>query len=205
LDASDWLKKQTTNVDVSLVVENCGDVESRSILDKGLLSDISTVGEALPSGPVSSLVDLHQSVPSTFQFVSNPIDSPLPSSPPIVGHLLSRVTMNQKMMSLHFMRFWTPYYLSSMTLTLRFNYLSTLETLLSTLVLLLVSLVSPINMLKGLGKSFTWSRGLGIDYSPVKMRSARKKSIVSTPLIPDSRPSTDSGALRAMKALARAK
>jgi hypothetical protein len=38
LDASDWLKKQTNKVGVSLEVEHCGDVESRSILDKGLFS-----------------------------------------------------------------------------------------------------------------------------------------------------------------------
>jgi hypothetical protein len=55
---------------------------------------------------------------------------------------------------------------------------------------------------EGAGKEFTWSRGLGIEYSSVKTRSARKKSAVSSTLEFNSRPSTDSGALRAMKALA---
>ena len=84
MDASDWLKKQTNKVGVSLEVEHCGDAESRSILDKGLLSFNPMIGEARPFGPASPFTDQHPSVPSTFQFVSISIDnSPLPN-PPIV-------------------------------------------------------------------------------------------------------------------------
>jgi hypothetical protein len=54
------------------------------------------------------------------------------------------------------------------------------------------------------GKEFAWSRGLGLEYSPVKTRSARKKSFVESQVtIPGT--STDCGALRALKALAQAK
>jgi hypothetical protein len=51
-----------------------------------------------------------------------------------------------------------------------------------------------------------WSRGLGQEISPIKMRSARKKQ-VSLPLVMEQHSGTtlDSGALRGMKALARAK
>jgi hypothetical protein len=55
------------------------------------------------------------------------------------------------------------------------------------------------------GKEFAWSRGIGIDYSPIKTRSARKKANVEVPSTTDSTLSTDSGALRAVKAPARAK
>jgi hypothetical protein len=69
-------------------VEHCGDAESKSIMDKGLLSFNPTIGEALPFGLVSPFTDQHPSVPSTFQFVSISIDnSPLPN-PPIVGSLV---------------------------------------------------------------------------------------------------------------------
>ena len=65
-------------------MEHCGDAESRSILDKGLLSFNPMIGEARPFGPASPFTDQHPSVPSTFQFVSISIDnSPLPN-PPIV-------------------------------------------------------------------------------------------------------------------------
>jgi hypothetical protein len=57
-----------------------------------------------------------------------------------------------------------------------------------------------------LGKDYTWSRGHGFEHSPIKTRSARRKeghppihSVVS------SNTSTDIGALRGMKALAREK
>lgn len=66
LDASDWLKKQTNKVGVSLEVEHCGDAESRSILDKGLLSFNPMIGKARPFGPASPFTDQHPSVPSTF-------------------------------------------------------------------------------------------------------------------------------------------
>jgi hypothetical protein len=55
-------------------------------------------------------------------------------------------------------------------------------------------------------KEYSWSRGLGIEYSLIKTRSSRKKlqSSTSSSFVTD--PSTsDSGALRAVKALARAK
>jgi hypothetical protein len=55
------------------------------------------------------------------------------------------------------------------------------------------------------GKEFVWSRGLGIELSPVKTRSARKKT--STVLKEDyvSHLPTDGRALRDLKALARSK
>jgi hypothetical protein len=54
------------------------------------------------------------------------------------------------------------------------------------------------------GKDFAWSRGLGLEYSPIKTRSAHKKSFVeSQASIPVT--SMDCGALRACKALVREK
>jgi hypothetical protein len=59
---------------------------------------------------------------------------------------------------------------------------------------------------EGDGKEFSWSKGLGIEHSPVKTRSIQKKLVVLSSQSLDSVPSsTDSGALRAMKAMARAK
>jgi hypothetical protein len=56
------------------------------------------------------------------------------------------------------------------------------------------------------GKAFTWSRGLATELSPIKTRSARKKHVSSSSIAADSNHSSqDTGALRAMKALARAK
>jgi len=53
-------------------------------------------------------------------------------------------------------------------------------------------------------KEFSWSRGLGLEYSHVKTRSTRKKSFVESQVtIPGT--STECGALRALKALVRAK
>jgi hypothetical protein len=54
--------------------------------------------------------------------------------------------------------------------------------------------------------SLGWSRGLGQEISPIKMCSARKKH-GTLPLVVEHQPGTslDSGALRGMKALARAK
>jgi hypothetical protein len=55
-------------------------------------------------------------------------------------------------------------------------------------------------------KAYAWSHGLGIEYSLVKMRSSRKKlqAFVNSSSVVD--PSTsDSGELRAVKALAREK
>jgi hypothetical protein len=56
------------------------------------------------------------------------------------------------------------------------------------------------------GKAFAWSRGLASELSPVKTRSSQKKLASSSHKADESIPtSLDSGALRAMKALARAK
>jgi hypothetical protein len=57
-----------------------------------------------------------------------------------------------------------------------------------------------------LGSDFSWSKGLGFETSPIKTQSARKKasgSLPATVSLPTS--VTDIGALRGMKALARAK
>jgi hypothetical protein len=54
-------------------------------------------------------------------------------------------------------------------------------------------------------KEFAWSRGLGIELSPVKTQSARKKASVEKSQDPVSLTSTEGGALRALKALARSK
>jgi hypothetical protein len=55
------------------------------------------------------------------------------------------------------------------------------------------------------GKEYAWSRGLGIELSLIKTRSARKKStLVSTDSI-FPQPTTKGRALRVMKALARSK
>jgi hypothetical protein len=56
----------------------------------------------------------------------------------------------------------------------------------------------------GVGPSYAWSKGLGFETSPIKMRSARKKAILSVIThVPLSPTATDSGALRGMKSLAR--
>jgi hypothetical protein len=55
-------------------------------------------------------------------------------------------------------------------------------------------------------KAYAWSRGLGIEYSPIKTRSTRKKQqekVISTAVVDPS--TAESGALRAVKALAREK
>jgi len=55
-------------------------------------------------------------------------------------------------------------------------------------------------------EEFVWSRGLGIEVSPIKTRSSRKKRIggISNSEVKESA-TMDSGALRALKALARSK
>jgi hypothetical protein len=56
------------------------------------------------------------------------------------------------------------------------------------------------------GKAFAWSRGIGSELSPVKTQSSRKKQVGLSIQNSDSVPtSPDTGALRAMKALAREK
>jgi hypothetical protein len=56
------------------------------------------------------------------------------------------------------------------------------------------------------GKDFAWSRGLGIELSPLKTRSSRKKLAQDSSELIESVPSpTDNGPLRAMKALVREK
>jgi hypothetical protein len=55
-------------------------------------------------------------------------------------------------------------------------------------------------------KSYAWSRGLGLELSPIKTRSARKRAGPTLPTASTSIPSTcDLGALRGLKSLARAK
>jgi hypothetical protein len=56
------------------------------------------------------------------------------------------------------------------------------------------------------GKEFAWSRGLGMELSPLKTRSSRKKlAQTSTLLLSLCHPITELGPLRALKSLARAK
>jgi hypothetical protein len=56
------------------------------------------------------------------------------------------------------------------------------------------------------GKSLAWSRGLGMEISPIKTQSARKKvGQTSSATEQHSNSTSDMGALRGMKALARAK
>jgi hypothetical protein len=55
------------------------------------------------------------------------------------------------------------------------------------------------------GKEYAWSRGLGVETSPIKTRSSRKKSTLATVDPSGQISSTDGGALRALKALARKK
>jgi hypothetical protein len=65
---------------------------------------------------------------------------------------------------------------------------------------------TPLKHPERVGKEFSWSRGIGIEHSPIKTRSLRKKLAgLSKQSIDTVLPSTDSGALRAMKSLARAK
>jgi hypothetical protein len=59
----------------------------------------------------------------------------------------------------------------------------------------------------GTGSSYVWSRGLGFETSPIKMRSVRKKATLSH-VLPDVATITtgsDTGALRGLKSLAREK
>jgi hypothetical protein len=56
------------------------------------------------------------------------------------------------------------------------------------------------------GRDFAWSRGLGVEVSPIKTRSNQKLQSQNTVLINDSNPSSsESGPLRAVKALDREK
>jgi hypothetical protein len=54
-------------------------------------------------------------------------------------------------------------------------------------------------------KEYAWSQGLGIEHSPIKTRSARKKSTLDSSTVSVPQSSTEGGALRALKALARSK
>jgi hypothetical protein len=57
-----------------------------------------------------------------------------------------------------------------------------------------------------LDKSFAWSRGIGVELSPLQTRSARKKKDCSSTQLAVLVVSTQDGkALRAMKAIARSK
>jgi len=62
------------------------------------------------------------------------------------------------------------------------------------------------NSREGTGKDYVWSRVLGYEISPIKTRSAQKKT-VTIPTTPDLIFSniSDNGALRGMKSLAREK
>jgi hypothetical protein len=56
------------------------------------------------------------------------------------------------------------------------------------------------------GKEFSWSRGLGIEISPIKTRSARRKEgTCSTTIAIQNSIISDNGVLRGMKSLAREK
>jgi hypothetical protein len=59
---------------------------------------------------------------------------------------------------------------------------------------------------EGSGKDLTWAQGLGLELSPIKTRSARKK-MGKTPSVVDQHLASthDLGALRGMKSLARDK
>jgi len=58
----------------------------------------------------------------------------------------------------------------------------------------------------GKGKELAWSPGLGLEVSPIKTHSARKK-LGSTPVMGTQHPvsSLDLGVLRGIKSIARAK
>jgi hypothetical protein len=55
------------------------------------------------------------------------------------------------------------------------------------------------------GKEYAWSRGLGIEHSSIKTKSARKKMTLDSSIVSVPQTSTEGGALRALKALARSK
>jgi hypothetical protein len=63
-------------------------------------------------------------------------------------------------------------------------------------------LVRRVLLAAGEGKEYAWSRGLGIEHSPIKTRSARKKSATLSSLDSTTPSTSDGGALRAVKALA---
>jgi len=58
---------------------------------------------------------------------------------------------------------------------------------------------------KGVVKNFAWSRGLGLEHSSMKTISARKNFTFVSTLDTNTHTTTEGGALRALKALARAK
>jgi hypothetical protein len=56
------------------------------------------------------------------------------------------------------------------------------------------------------GREFAWSRGIGTEISPIKTRSCRKLLTQNSVKITETTPSSsDTGPLRALKALARSK
>jgi hypothetical protein len=61
------------------------------------------------------------------------------------------------------------------------------------------------SIVEGVGKDFFWSRGLGLEHSSVKTRSALKKSTILSSLETNTCTTTEGGALRELKALAQAK
>jgi len=67
-------------------------------------------------------------------------------------------------------------------------------------------ILDPIVAEASSGKNIAWSQGLGLKLSPIKTRSARKKS-GTNPSIPttSSHSSIEQGALRGIESLTRAK
>ena len=65
------------------------------------------------------------------------------------------------------------------------------------------SKLDPIN--KSQGNAMAWSRGIGVELSPLKTRSPRKKSRQCSVPVTNPATTSDSGLLRGMKALAKAK
>jgi hypothetical protein len=57
----------------------------------------------------------------------------------------------------------------------------------------------------GSGKEYVCSRGLGIEHSPIKTRSTRKKYATLSSLDSVTPTTSEGGAIRAVKALAREK
>jgi hypothetical protein len=211
LDASDWLRHMTSNVDVSYVMDkNFFDpvgLGSERQKDKAILSVSALEGEtANPSSLVKSSGNVNQSDPSSIFSIPGQLVCPfLPpgphidvsSSPPGYREPKEDDT------SLH------------VILDSLIPFIGDPNSSVQLHVYLGNSILDPAKCVgeasssrshaEGVGKNFAWSRGLGREYSLVKTRSAGKKSVVSSTLDSDTCPSTDSGALRATKALAQDK
>jgi hypothetical protein len=164
-------------------VENCCDCRVRESTDKGPLVGyyFGWRNSSFLSGFI--LCDLTPVSPPIVQSVSTPFDSPLPSSPSIVGSptLPGYHEPEDDEPSLH------------AVLDSLLPFIHDPNSSVQLPVYLGNSVIDPgvksgessktCSLAEGVGKEFAWSRGLGIDYSPVKMRSARKNQLVSTPWI----------------------